>query len=127
MLNKTIVFLLIHAVILTSLFFLRFFGITTDIILMAGVSVIAMEAIYMVVFTRDAAGKAFRSVKEMEAEMTQLRKTASETVKLQRALLYAGHQIKNIQSELDVLKRRADFRPNGNTHRRLHHPIISHS
>lgn len=118
MFNRTFVFLLVHAVILTSLFVLKFLGIAADIILVVAASVIAMEAVYMAVFTKEAAVKA----------SSQLREAASETVKLERALLYAGHQIKNIQSELDVLKRKADFKSNGNSHqKRMHHPIISHS
>lgn len=128
MLHKKFVFLLVHAVIFALLFALRFFGIAADIILVIAASVIAMEAIYMAVFTKEAAIKAFGTVKEMEAEMIQLRETASETVKLQRALLYAGHQIKNIQLLLDILKKRGDFKTNGNGHqRRIHHPMVSHS
>lgn len=118
MLNKKIVFLLIHAVIFVSLFALRFLGIAADIILVVAASVIAMEAIYMAVLTKEAAVKA----------SSQLREAVSETVKLERALLYAGHQIKNIQQELDILKKRSDFKSNGNGHqKRMHHPIISHS
>lgn len=118
MLNNKFVFLLVHVIIFALLFALRFFGIASDIILVIAASVIAMEAIYMAVFTKEAAVKA----------SAQLREAVSETVKLERALLYAGHQIKNIQQELDILKKRGDFKSNGNGHqRRIHHPIVSHS
>lgn len=128
MLKRSSLFLLIHAVILLALFTLRFFGIAADTILMVAASVIAMEAIYMAVFTKETAVKASGTIKKIDAEIIQFKEAASETVKLQRALLYAGHQIKNIQSELDVLKRKADFKSNGNSHqKRIHHPIISHS
>lgn len=127
MLNKTRVFLLVHVVILALLFTFRFLGIAADIILMAAAAIIAMEAIYMAVFTKEAAGAACRSAREMEADINQLKEAASETVKLHRALIYAGHQIKNVQQELDFLKRKGEFK-NGNGHsRRLHHPLISHS
>lgn len=128
MFNRTFVFLLVHAVILTSLFVLKFLGIAADIILVVAASVIAMEAIYMAVFTKETAVKASGTIKKIEAEIIQFKEAASETVKLQRALLYAGHQIKNIQQELDILKKRGDFKSNGNSHqKRIHHPIISHS
>ncbi len=124
MLNRTNVFLLIHAVILSLLFAMKFFGAAADIILVVATAVISMEAIYMAVFTKEATGKACQGVKDMEADMTMLRETASETIKLQRAFIYTGHQIKNIQQELDILKRKADFKTNGNAqHKRVHHPI----
>ncbi len=118
MLNRTSIFLLIHAGILVSLFIMRFFGVAADTILVVTAAVISMEAIYMAVFTKEATGKACQGVKDMEAEMIALRETASETIKLQRTLLYAGHQIKNIQSELDVLKKRSFFKSNGNGHQK---------
>lgn len=124
---RTIVFLLVHAVILVSLFTMKLLGVAADTFLVAAAAVISMEAVYMAVFTKEATGKACQGVKDMKEDMAMVKDAATETTKLQRALLYTGHQIKNIQSELDVLKKRADFRPTGNGHRRLHHPIISHS
>ncbi len=112
--NRTSIFLVVHAVILASLFAMKLFGVAADTLLIAAATVISMEAVYMAVFTKEATTKACHSVKEMEADMA-------------RSLLYTGHQIKNIQSELDVLKRKTDFKTPGSTHRRLHHPIISHS
>ncbi|MDO8573481.1 MAG: hypothetical protein Q7R77_01895 [Candidatus Daviesbacteria bacterium] len=95
---------------------MKFLGMATDIILISVITLIAMESIYMAVFTKEATGKACQGVKEM----------SSETIKLQRALLYTGHQIKNIQGDLDILKKRVDFRSNGNGHHKIiHHPIIS--
>lgn len=126
MFSKIRVFLLVHVFILGTLFALSFLGLATDIILMAAAAIIAMEAIYMAAFTKEAAGGACRSVKEMEAEIIQLKEAASETVKLHRALIYAGHQIKKIQQELDLLKRK-EFKPGNGHTRRVHHPLISHS
>lgn len=126
MLNRTRVFLFAHVLILALLFSMKFSGVATDIILVSVIALIAMEAIYMAVFTKETTGKVCQGVREIEEEMAIFKETASETVKLQRALLYTGHQIKNIQVDLDVLKKRIDFRFNGNGHHKgNHHPIIS--
>lgn len=128
MINRTTVFLSVHAVILLSLFAMKLFGVAADTLLVAAAVVISMEAVYMAVFTKEATGKACQGVKEIVEEMTLYKEAASETIKLQRALLYSGHQIKNIQQELDILKRRADFKSNGNSHhKKIHNPIISHA
>ncbi|MDO8573701.1 MAG: hypothetical protein Q7R77_03030 [Candidatus Daviesbacteria bacterium] len=128
MLNKTRVFLFVHVIILALLFSMKFLGVATDLVLVAAIALISMESIYMAVFTKEITVKACRGVKEMEEEMAAIKETASETVKFQRALLYTGHQIKNIQVSLDILKKRADFKFNGNVHqRRTQHPIISQS
>lgn len=105
---------------------MKFLGVATDVILVAAIALISMEAIYMAVFTKEATGRACQGVIEMAEEMTICKEAASETIKLQRALLYTGHQIKNIQGDLDILKKRAEFKLNGNGHqRRVHHPVIS--
>lgn len=125
MFKRSYIFLLIHAVALLALFALRFFGIAADIILLLAAAVISMEAICMALFTKEAAGGTCRTVKKIETDVTGLKESASETVKLQRALLYAGHQIKNIQQELDILKKKAEYK--SSVTRRVHHPIVSHS
>lgn len=130
MLNRTIVFLLVHVIILSSLIVLRFLGIAAEVILTIALAAISMEAICMAVFTKDAVGKTLGGIKEMEADMTQLKEMATETAKCQRALIYAGHQIRMIQQELDLLKKKAELKSNGNRnghHRRVHQPMISHS
>lgn len=126
MLNRTRVFLLVHVFILALLFSMKFLGVTTDVILLSVIALIAMESIYMAVFTKEATGKACQGVKEMAEEMAICKEAASETIKLQRALLYTGHQIKNIQGDLDVLKRKADYKLNGNGHHRRTQPVVSH-
>jgi len=125
MLNKTSVFLIIHAVILISVFTLRFMGIAPDYILIAVAAVMSLEAIYVALFTKAVAKRAASNLKEMAKEMAQIREEAYEATKLHRSLIYAGHQIKTIQGDLDLLKR--GLKPNGNGHRRPHHPLISHS
>lgn len=126
MLNRTRIFLLVHALILALLFSMKFLGVATDVILVSVIALIAMESIYMAVFTKEATGKACQGVKDMAEEMATYREAASETIKLQRALLYTGHQIKNIQGDLDVLKRKAIYGSGGNNHhKRLHQPISS--
>lgn len=128
MINRTTVFLSVHAVILLSLFAMKLFGVAADTLLVAAAVVISMEAVYMAVFTKEATGKACQNVKNMAEDMAMVKDAATETTKLQRALLYSGHQIKNIQQELDILKKRSDFKSNGNSHhRKIHNPIISHS
>ena len=125
--NKALVFLLVHTVIFVSLFALRLWGFASDLVLAVAAAIISMEAIYMAVFTKDAAGRASSCSKHIETEMAQIRQDVPEILKLQKAVLYTGHQIKSIQSELDVLKRKGYLKTNGNIIRRGHQPLISHS
>lgn len=118
MLNRTLVFLIFHAIILTSIFALRYLGFATDHILIIAAVLMSLEAIYLTLFTKAIVNKVAGSLKEIESEMAQIREDALETVKIQRALLYAGHQIKTIQSDLDALKKRNGFKSSGNGHHR---------
>ena len=128
MLNRTLVFLIFHAIILTSIFALRYLGFATDHILIIAAALMSLEAIYLALFTKALVNKATGSLKEIKSEMAQIREDALETVKMQRALLYVGHQIKTIQSDLDVLKKRNELKSSGNGHhRRPQGPIVSHS
>lgn len=128
MLNRALVFLIFHAIILTSIFTLRYLGFATDHILIIAAALMSLEAIYLALFTKAIVNKVAGSLKEIERGMTQIREDALETVKIQRALLYAGHQIKTIQLDLDALKKRNELKSSGNGHhRRLQAPIVSHS
>lgn len=85
----------------------------------------SLEAIYVALFTKAMTKRVAGNLKEMEKEIGQIRNEAYEATKLQRSLIYAGHQIKTIQGDLDLLKR--GLKSNGNGHHRRPHQIISHS
>lgn len=127
MINKTSVFLILHAAILSFIFIFRVLGIAADYVLVAVAAVVSLEAIYVALFTKSVVNKTSCSLREMEKEMSQIREDAFESAKLQRTLIYAGHQIKTIQGDLDILKRKLDFKSNGSTTKRNHYPLISHS
>lgn len=127
MLNRTAIFLIIHVIVLFSIFALRALGVATDYILVTAVAVMSIETIYMALFTKAVVNKTSDSLNEIKREMAQIREDAYDTAKLQRALIYAGHQIKTIQGDLDLLKKGSQFKSNGNGHHRRAHPIVSQS
>lgn len=126
MINKNLIFFTSHVLIIALLFALRFLGVAADYLLIGTAVIMSMEAIYIALFTKAAANKASICLNDMKKDMAKIREDASETAKLHQALIYAGHQIKTIQQELDFLKKQG-VKLNGNGHRRVHHPIISHS
>lgn len=89
-------------------------------------ALMSIEAIYVSLFTKAAVNKASGKLMGMEKEIAKIREDASDAAKLHQALIYAGHQIKTIQQELDFLKKQG-VKLNGNGHHRRSHQIISHS
>lgn len=119
MINKTIVFLAIHAVIIISIFTLRYLKIGSDVVLLVAAAVISLETICLVLFIRLKVNRTARRIKEVEEEVAHLREDTPDVARIHRELLYMGHQIKTIQNV---------FKTNGNGHhRRVHPPTISHS
>ncbi|MDO8577185.1 MAG: hypothetical protein Q7R82_02465 [Candidatus Daviesbacteria bacterium] len=128
MIKSTTLFLTIHAVILISIFTLRFFGFSTDHLLAAAAALISLEAIYVAFFIRSKANKTECSLRDMEKEIAQFREDTRDAVRAHREILYAGHQIKTLQMDLDVLKKTNSIKLSGNGHsRRIHSQAASHS
>lgn len=126
MINKNLIFFISNIFIIALIFTLRFLGLASDYLLTAVATVLSIEAIYVALFTKAAVNKTSGKLMGMEKEIEKIREDASETAKLHQALIYAGHQIKTIQADMDFLKKQG-LKTNGNGHRRIHHPLISHS
>lgn len=120
MTNRTFVFLIIHAIILISIFALRFIGFSSDHLLVIAVAAISLEAIYLILFTGAKVNRIAGNLKEIEKEMAEIREDAMDVERIQRELLYAAHQMSRGTSGV--------FKPSGNGHnKRTHSQTVSRS
>lgn len=113
--------LFIHTLLLVGIFGLRYFGLTTDHILLILVAAVSLEAIYLAIFAQTTVRKTTGLLEEMESEVDEIRQDSFENEKAQRLLLYLGHQIKTIQTDLDSLKKSQILKSSGNgSHKGAH-------
>lgn len=134
MLNKfkrlgPLLFFLLHPVFLVSVFALNFLGALggSSALLLTGL--VSVEAIYIVFFIRARLNKTVNRLRDMESEVLDMRENEMDMARMQRELIYAGHQIKSLQMDLDALKRGNGIKlSGGNGHqRRIHSSAVSHS
>lgn len=114
-------FLIIHTTVLAGIFALRYLGFATDLILVIAGVAISLEAIYLSFFAMTRVNKTVDTLKEIERGMTEFHEDALEIVKIHRALLYIGHQIKTIQTDLDGFKKSSVLKAPGNGHYKRAH------
>lgn len=112
----TLAFLIVHALVVISIFTLRSLGIISDIFLVALMSVISLEAISLALLTWVRVQKLVSNLKEMAEEIKEIHEEVGDIAKIHRELLYLSHQISH------------QGKSNGNGHHRRPHPsVISHS
>lgn len=95
--SGTVAFLVVHTIVLAAIFTLKFFGLASDYILAIAAALIALEVVYLAFLTRLKVNIIARDFKEMEAKMQEVREESVAVAKMQRELLYFGHQVKTDQ------------------------------
>lgn len=117
-----ILFFIIQPVILLSVIFLSLFGLISSHLGLLFFGAISLEAIYIAFFIRMKLSKTVSFLKAMESQMSEIKEDTLHAVKLQRELIYAGHQIKTLQMDLDALKKGNGIKLSGNNghSRRIH-------
>lgn len=122
-----ILFLLFHPVLLGAVFALWIFGFITEYLALLLIGALSLEAIYIASFIWVKLVRTTGHVREMEKEMVGVKEDMADLLRMQRELIYAGHQIKTLQMDLDALKK-AGIKLSGNGHhRRTHSQAVSHS
>ncbi len=125
---KPFLFLLAHPIILASVFALKFLGVIGEPLALLLTGLVSIEAIYIAFFMKIKLNKTMDNLKEMQQEIQDIREDGESLARMQRELLYAGHQIKSLQMDLDVLKKANSIKISGNGHsRRTHSQAVSHS
>ena len=112
--------LIIHSLLFVGIFSLRYFGVTTDYILLILTTAVSLEAIYLSIFIQMTVNRATESLEEVEEDIEGIQEDVSEEDEAHQVLIHIGHQIKAIQQDLDVLRKSGILKPSGNGHSRAH-------
>ncbi len=126
---RTLLFLLIHPVFLVLVFFLGFFGIITEYLAFLLMGALSLEAIYIASFMGVKLRRTVGNLKTIEEEMTAIKEDTTSFLRMQRELIYAGHQIKTLRTELDAIKKGNGIKLSGhghsNGHTHTHRPVVA--
>jgi len=114
--------LIIHSLLFAGIFALRYFGVTTDYILLILTTAVSLEAIYLSIFIQMSVNRATESLEEVEENIEDIQEEADEEEEAHKVLIHIGQQMKTIQQDLDTLRKSGVLKPSGNGHR-IHHRV----
>lgn len=112
----TPVSLIIHTLFFVGIFALRYFGVTTDYILLVLTTAVSLEAIYLSIFIQMTVNRATESLEEVEEDIEGIQEDATEEEEAHKVLIHIGQQMKSIQQDFDVLRKSGILKPSGNGH-----------
>ncbi len=114
---------IIHTLFFIGIFFLAFVGLSVDKILLILTTAVSLEAIYLAIFIQMTVNRATKSLQEVEEDIDELQENVegieddveelgediedddSEDAKTRQALQNIQVEIKNLQQDLDQLKK----------------------
>ena len=108
--------LIIHTMLFVGIFALRYFGVTTDYILLVLTTAVSLEAIYLSIFIQMSVNRATESLEEVEEDIEDIQEDAFEEEEAHKVLIHIGQQMKAIQHDLDTLRKSGVLKPSGNGH-----------
>lgn len=111
--------LIIHTIFFMGIFALRYFGITTDYILLLLTTAVSLEAIYLSIFIQMTVNRNTESLEEVEEDLEGIQMDASEEEEARRVLIHIGQQMRTIQHDLDALRKSGILKSSGNIHSRI--------
>ncbi|GEM_PF-2149778 len=124
---RLFLFLVAHPIILASVFALKFLGVIGEPLTLLLTGLVSIEAIYIAFFMKIKLNKTVGNFKEMQQEIQDVREDGESLARMRRELIYAGHQIKSLQVDLDTLKKANSIKLSGSSHSgRSHSPAVSH-
>lgn len=109
--------LIIHTLFFIGIFTLRYFGLTTNYILLILTTAVSLEAIYLSIFIQMSVNRATESLEEVEEDIEDIQEDAGEEEEAHKVLIHIGQQMKSIQQDLDTLRKSGVLKSNGNGHR----------
>lgn len=112
----TPVSLIIHTLFFAGVFALRYFGVTTDYILLALTTAVSLEAIYLSIFIQMTVNRNTESLEEVEEDIEDIQEDATEEEAAHQVLIHIGQQMRSIQHDLDYLRKSGILKTNGNGH-----------
>ncbi len=116
----TPVSLIIHTLLFFGIFALRYFGVTTDYILLILTTAVSLEAIYLSIFIQMTVNRNTESLEEVEEDIEDIQEEAFEEEEAHKVLVHIGQQMKLIQNDLDTLRKSGLLKPPSNGHSKPH-------
>ncbi len=111
--EKIFLSLVINILAFGGIFALKLLGLTTNTVLLMLAMAISVEVIYLAFFIQMSVNKNSQSLTEMEKHLEGIRLDEEKTY---TALIYTGHQVKNMQHELNAYRKGHALKSNGNGH-----------
>ncbi len=112
----TPVSLIIHTLLFFGIFALRYFGVTTDYILLILTTAVSLEAIYLSIFIQMTVNRNTESLEEVEEDIEDIQEEAFEEEEAHKVLVHIGQQMKLIQNDLDTLRKSGLLKASTNGH-----------
>lgn len=114
--RKIALFMILQTILFGGLFSLRLFGLSYERIAILLTITVSFEAIFFI-FIQTSANKNVESLKEIEKAIERI---LDDGAKTHTALIHLGHQMKNIQHDLDILRKNGILKSNGSSHPKVH-------
>lgn len=112
--------LILHTIVFGGFFILRYYGLVSNPVLIALTAAVVLEAIYLVIFIQIIVKNNTTSLTQLQGNVLEIQQEEKEVHKLMVNILHLAHQMKTLQADFDVLKKRGVLKTNGNGHKIQH-------
>lgn len=109
--------LIFHTTVIFGALTLRFFAGINNLTLLTVATIVSLEALYLAIFTQIKVNRNTRNLVEAEGSIEYIHEEEKEAHKLMMQTLHMTHQMKSIQHELDILKKKAIIKDSAVTRR----------
>lgn len=113
--------LIVHSLLFAGIFGLRYFGLTTNYILLVLTTAVSLEAIYLSIFIQMSVNRATESLEEVEEDIEDIQEDASDDEEAHKVLIHIGQQMKSIQQDLDYLRKSGVLKASAS--QKVHHRV----
>ncbi len=98
--------LILHSLFFIGIFILYKFGMSVDKILLILTTVVSLEAIYLSLFIQMTVNRNTESLEDVEEDIEDIQEEEDEDAEAHKVLLNIGKEIKHIQKDLQILKKK---------------------
>ena len=102
----TPVSLIIHTFLFVGIFSLKYFGVTTDYVLLILTTAVSLEAIYLSIFIQMSVNRATESLEEVEEDIEDIQEESDEDDEAHKVIIHMAKELKIIQKDLETLKKK---------------------
>ncbi len=89
--------LVLHTLIISGVFLLRYLGITTNLTLLTLATVFCLEALYLAIFIQIKVNRNTKNLSEVESNIAEIYEEEKESHKLMMQILHLTHQMRTLQ------------------------------